>query len=115
MILFLFSFLFLFKSSFRRSVAPIALLALFLMTQSAHAASAGMPWEQPLERLVTSITGPVVRAVLILAIVLLGFALAFSEGAILRRVLGVVLGGAIAATAGSFVLEFFGLANGATF
>ena len=74
-----------------------------------------MPWEDPIIRLVESLTGPVAQSLLTLAVLLLGFSFAFSEGAFMRRILGVVLGGAIAATAASFALDFFGFASGATF
>lgn len=89
---------------------------LLSITQTARAATGGdMPWEAPLQRLANSFAGPVAQSILVLAIVGLGFALAFSEGPILRRVLGVIFGGAIAATAASFALSFFGFTSGATF
>jgi len=74
-----------------------------------------MPWELPLDQLARSFAGPVEQSVLSLAVIALGFALAFSEGPVLRRVLGIILGGAIAAVAVSFTLSFFGFASGATF
>lgn len=81
----------------------------------AFAAGSGMPWEDPLDKLIKSLTGPVTQSLLTLAVLVLGFSFAFSEGAFMRRILGVVLGGAIAATAASFALDFFGFASGATF
>lgn len=96
--------------------AAVAFLSPLLFAASARAAASGdMPWEGPLQSLVDSFTGITAQLILILAIVSLGFALAFSEGPILRRVLGVILGGAIAATAASFALSFFGFSSGATF
>jgi len=95
--------------------ALVAATALFT-TQSAQASTGGdLPWEQPLQRIANSIAGPVTQSLLTLSVVALGFALAFSEGAILRRVLGVILGCAIAATAASFAVSFFGFTSGATF
>lgn len=92
-----------------------ALLTLTFTAKAEAATGGDLPWEQPLQRLADSFAGPVTQSVLILALVALGFALAFSEGVILRRVLGVVLGCAIAATATTFALTFFGFAAGATF
>ncbi|MGD8450906.1 MAG: TrbC/VirB2 family protein [Phycisphaerae bacterium] len=100
----------------RPLVAAAVVLATISLATPAHATTSGdLPWEEPLQRLADSFAGPVTQAVLILAIVALGFALAFSEGPILRRVLGVILGCAIAATATSFALSFFGFSSGATF
>ena len=53
---------------------PLILLALLLLVSIllpdvAHASSTGMPWESPLSKLVSSITGPVAFAVSILSIV----------------------------------------------
>ena len=93
----------------------ICVLAILVTTQPARAATSGLPWEAPLLAIATSIAGPVAQSILIIAIVLLGFALAFSEGPILRRALGVVLGVTIAATAASFALNFLGFTTGATF
>lgn len=75
---------------------------------------AGLPWEGPLQKLIDSITGPVVQAFMVLAVVSLGLGLAFSDGGgLVRRILGVLFGLSIAATATSFVLDFFGFASGA--
>lgn len=105
------------KARYRHPFARVALaLAVLSLATPAQAATGGdLPWEEPLQRLADSFAGPVTQAVLILAIVALGFALAFSEGPILRRVLGVIMGCAIAATATSFALSFFGFSSGATF
>ena len=101
---------------FRMKNIAFCLAGSLITAQSAQAATGGdMPWEAPLRRLVDSIAGPVTQSLLILAVVALGFALAFSEGAALRRVMGVLLGCAIAAAATSFALSFFGFSSGATF
>jgi type IV secretory pathway VirB2 component (pilin) len=60
-----------------------------------------------------SVTGPVAKALCILAIVVLGFGFAFSDGGGLRRVLGLLLGVSIAVTATSFGVTFFGFDGGA--
>jgi len=51
---------------------------------------------------------------LLLAIVALGVAVMWSEGPVLRRAFGLLLGGAIAAAAASIALTLFGV-PGATF
>jgi len=91
----------------------------FLFPSAALAAGAGgqpMPWETPLNAVLTSFTGPVAQALCILSIVVLGFSFAFSEGGGgLRRILGVLLGVSIAVTATSFGVAFFGFDGGAGF
>jgi type IV secretion system protein TrbC len=72
-----------------------------------------LPWEGPLNQVLASFTGPVAKALCILAIVVLGFGFAFSDGGGLRRVLGLLLGVSIAVTATSFGVTFFGFDGGA--
>jgi type IV secretion system protein VirB2 len=87
----------------------------------ARAASSGggggeaMPWEGPLNKVLASFTGPVAKALCILAIVVTGFAFAFSDGGGMRRILGILLGVSIAVTATSFGVTFFGFDGGAGF
>ena len=93
-------------------------LSLLSRPHAAHAAAAGgggapLPWEGPLNQVLASFTGPVARALCILAIVVLGFGFAFSDGGGLRRVLGLLLGVSIAVTATSFGVTFFGFDGGA--
>lgn len=90
-----------------------AVLALMLAAP-AHAAGSGMPWEAPLEQVVNSITGPVARAAAVIAIVLAGITVTFSEGGSgVRKLAFVGLGIAIMFAAVSFFLGFFGFAGGA--
>ena len=91
-----------------------------LLSSPAWASTAGggapLPWEGPLAQVLASFTGPVAQALLILAIVITGFGFAFSEGGgMMRRVLGLLLGASIAATATSFGVTFFGFDGGAGF
>lgn len=80
----------------------------------ALAAGSGMPWESPLERVVDSITGPVARAAAVVAIVIAGITIIFSEGGGgVRKLAFVGLGIAIMFAAVSFFLDFFGFAGGA--
>ncbi len=90
----------------RSLLLPAVVGALSLLT-SPHAARAAsgaggggaLPWEAPLNQVLASFTGPVAKALCILAIVVLGFGFAFSDGGGLRRVLGLLLGVSIAVTA----------------
>ena len=105
----------------RRSIAAPAVAAvttLLSLPRASLAAAAGgagqpLPWEGPLNQVLASFTGPVAKALCILAIVLLGFGFAFSEGGGLRRILGLLLGVSIAVTATSFGVTFFGFDGGA--
>ena len=97
-------------------LASALVLGGLVLPSVAWAAGTDMPWEEPLEQIVDSLTGPVARALGVMAIVGLGFGFAFSEGGgALRRVLGVVLGISIAFAAAQFGLGFFGFAGGLSF
>lgn len=91
-------------------------LVVFLATQPAFAAGTSMPWESPLNDILHSITGPVVKVGGILAIVLTGFALAFSEGGgFMRKALSVVFGLSITFSATTFISDFLGYGGGIGF
>lgn len=96
------------------AIYATALIWLFNVVP-AHASTGDLPWETTLDRIVQSFVGPVTRGVLILAIIALGFAVMWSDGPMLRKSFGVLLGGAIAAAATSIALEVFGVVQGATF
>ncbi len=94
-------------------IASLAIIALALAAP-AHAAGSGMPWEGPLEQVVDSLTGPVARAAAVIAIVIAGVTIIFSEGGGgVRKLAFVGLGIAIMFAAVSFFLDFFGFAGGA--
>lgn len=78
------------------------------------AGGSGMPWEGPLQQVVESITGPVVQAAAVVAVILFGAGIAMSEnGSSMRRGLSILLGLSIAFAASTFFLDFFGFAGGA--
>jgi len=80
----------------------------------ALAGGSGMPWEGPLQQVVQSITGPVVQAAAVVAVVIFGAGIAMSEsGSSMRRGLGILFGLSIAFAASTFFLDFFGFAGGA--
>ena len=83
---------------------------------NALAAGSGMPWEGPLDQLLTSLSGPVARVVGVAAIIITGLGIAFGEGGGgMRKILWIVFGLTIAFSATSFFLSFFGGGTGATF
>ena len=82
----------------------------------ALAAGSDMPWEGPLQQILDSITGPVVRIGAVIAIVALGLTMAISEmGTVARRAVSAVFGLSIAMAAASWGLSFFGFTGGASF
>ena len=105
----------------RNSILASAIAGSLILLASPHAAraaaagggGAALPWEGPLNQVLASFTGPVAKALCILAIVVLGFGFAFSDGGGLRGVLGLLLGVSIAVTATSFGVTFFGFDGGA--
>ncbi|MGE3317058.1 MAG: TrbC/VirB2 family protein [Planctomycetaceae bacterium] len=104
------------KRAFWKKRFPLLLLfAAFAVQPSFAGTGGGLPWETALQKLVDSLTGPVARSIIVLAVGLLGIALAFSEGGILRTVIRVLFGAAILAAAGTFALSFFGFTSGAIF
>jgi type IV secretion system protein TrbC len=96
-------------------VLAMGLLALFPEATFAGQQGGGqaMPWEGPITSVLNSLTGPVAQALCILAVVALGFGMAFSEGgSTMRRTLGLLFGCSIAVTAVTFATTFFGFAAG---
>lgn len=92
-----------------------ALLMYAVASAPVYAAGSGMPWEGPLENILDSIQGPVVRIVAVLIIAITGLTLAFGDtSGGFRRLVQVVFGLSIAFAATSFFLTFFGYAGGAT-
>jgi type IV secretion system protein VirB2 len=84
-----------------------------LAASPALAGGAGMPWEGPLQKVVDSVTGPVVQAAAVLAVVIFGAGIAMSEsGSGMRRGVGILFGLSIAFAASTFFLDFFGFAGG---
>lgn len=98
-----------------RLAALVALLIYGFASAPVYAAGSGMPWEGPLQNILDSIQGPVVRIVAVLIIAITGLTLAFGDtSGGFRRLIQVVFGLSIAFAATSFFLTFFGYAGGAT-
>jgi type IV secretion system protein VirB2 len=97
----------------RRLFAAATGLSACAIATRAFAASAGMPWEGPLQQIVASLTGPVAKAIGVAAIVITGLGMAMSEsGHSHRKLLGLILGLCIAFTAANFLLPFLGFSGG---
>ena len=91
-----------------------AYLLSFAIAAPAQAAGSGMPWEQPLQRVLESIQGPVAKIVAVLVIITTGLTLAFGESSGgFRRLIQIVFGLSIAFAASSFFLSFFSFGGGA--
>jgi len=98
-----------------RTAQIIALVGIGLaLAGPAHAAGSGMPWEGPLDQILTSIEGPVARIVAVIIITLTGLTLAFGEtSGGMRKLIQIVFGLSIAFAATSFFLTFFSFGGGA--
>ena len=89
-------------------------LSLSILAAKAQAAGTGMPWEQPLEKVLESVQGPVAKIVAVIIIITTGLTLAFGETAGgFRRLIQIVFGLSIAFAASSFFLSFFSFGGGA--
>lgn len=106
------------RAAQRAETALIAASVGLLAASPAWASGGGtaMPWESPLNTIMQSLSGPVAKAVGIIAIVITGLGFAFSEGgSVMRRGIGIVFGLAIAFTATTFITSFFNMTAGAAF
>ncbi len=91
-------------------------LSFFMLATKTYAAETGLPWEGTLDKILASLTGPVAKAVGVIAIVLAGFGIAFGEsGGTMRKLFQIVLGLSIAFTASSLVVSLFGFSGGVVF
>lgn len=105
-----------FRSPTNVRLMQLALLACVLVPAVAFAGGTGMPWEGWLDKILNSITGPVAKAVGVIAIVACGMGIAFGNGGEgMKKLLMVCLGLSIAFTAASFFLSFLGYGGGAVF
>lgn len=101
------------STSLLRTVAGAAAFTV-LFAATAHAAGSGMPWEEPLQRILESVQGPVAKIIAVIIIILTGLTLAFGETAGgFRRLIQIVFGLSIAFAASSFFLSFFSFGGGA--
>lgn len=84
------------------------------LAPAAHASGSQMPWEEPLQKILQSIEGPVAKIIAVMIIIITGLTLAFGDtsgGA--RKLIQIVFGLSIAFAASSFFLSFFSFGGGA--
>lgn len=92
----------------------LVMAALLTIGVTVCATSTNMPWEGPLDKLLKSLTGPVARTVIILALAATGGMLAFGEaGSAMKRMLQIVFGASIIFAAASWGPSFFGFTGSA--
>lgn len=102
----------------RSQSAMIAAGVMVMLATPAWASGSGtaMPWEAPLTTIENSLSGPVAKAVGVIAIVVTGLGFAFAEGgSAMRKGIGIVFGLAIAFTATTFITSLFNMTSGAAF
>jgi type IV secretion system protein VirB2 len=98
----------------RRIETALAILVCAALAAPAYAAGSNMPWEQPLNQILSSIQGPVAKVVSVIVIIVTGLTLAFGEtSGGFRRLIQIVFGLSIAFAASSFFLSFFSFGGGA--
>jgi type IV secretion system protein TrbC len=91
-----------------------SLIVMMMLPAKVFAAGSGMPWEAPLQSILTSLEGPVAKIIAVIIIIITGLSLAFGESSGgFKRLLQIVFGLSIAFAAASFFLSFFGFGGGA--
>jgi type IV secretory pathway VirB2 component (pilin) len=100
----------------RVSLGLFVVLVTALPALATTTSGTSMPWETPLQTIQDSLSGPVAKAIGIIAIVMTGLGFAIAEsGSVVRKGIGIVFGLAIAFTATTFMSTFFGSTSGAVF
>ena len=90
-------------SSIRRA-GMFTLATLLLLPTIAFAQS---PWERAANNLALTFTGPLARALALVAIVIGGLMFMYGEGGAKRQISGIVFGGGLALFAGQFLTWLF--------
>jgi type IV secretion system protein VirB2 len=98
----------------RALASAIAVFSInLIVAPAAHASGSSMPWEQPLEKILQSVEGPVAKIVAVIIIITTGLTLAFGDtSGGFRRLIQIVFGLSIAFAASSFFLSFFSFSGG---
>ncbi len=87
---------------------PLTLGTLLVMAGSTRAQS-GSPWENAVNVLQQSFTGPIAKGLALIAIVIGGLTFAFGEGGAKRTFAGIVFGIGMAVLAVNFLTWLFGV------
>jgi type IV secretory pathway VirB2 component (pilin) len=97
-----------------KSIIVLSAMAMWFICPELFASDTGMPWEDPLNQITDSLTGPVARSVGLIALAGTGLTLAMGEaGGLFRRLVQVVFGLSIAFSAATWGMSLFGTASGA--
>lgn len=97
-----------------RAARALLFAASVIAAAEAEAAGSGMPWEEPLQKVLDSVQGPIAKIVAVIIIITTGLTLAFGETAGgFRRLIQIIFGLSIAFAASSFFLSFFSFGGGA--
>ena len=98
-----------------RALPLLALIAVTALSATpALASGTGMPWETPLQSILSSIEGPVAKIISVIIIIVTGLTLAFGDtSGGFKRLIQIVFGLSIAFAASSFFLTFFSFGGGA--
>ena len=86
-----------------RTLSFVVAFALALATP----AFAQSPWERAANNLATTFTGPLARALALVAIVIGGLMFMYGEAGAKRQISGIVFGGGLALFAGQFLTWLF--------
>ena len=86
-----------------RRASVFVLLAVLVPT----VAFAQSPWERAANNLALTFTGPLARALALVAIVIGGLMFMYGEGGAKRQISGIVFGGGLALFAGQFLTWLF--------
>jgi type IV secretory pathway VirB2 component (pilin) len=95
------------KAFYRSSRAMALAIPMMILASNAYAADTGMPWEAPIDLVVGSISGPVLKGAVTLLIIGAGIAMANSSNAGVQKFASLIFGGSIAGA----VLLFLGIFN----
>lgn len=91
-----------------RTLAPLLLLDLLIPSAAhAQAAAGGSPWENAVNALKTSFTGPIATGLSLVAIVVGGLMFAYGEGQSKKMLAGIVFGVGMAIGAVNFMAWLF--------
>jgi type IV secretory pathway VirB2 component (pilin) len=97
-----------------KPMIALGVTAMWFICPELFGSDSGMPWEDPLNQITESLTGPVARSVGLIALAVTGLTLAMGEaGGIFRRLVQVVFGLSIAFSAATWGMSLFGTASGA--
>ena len=85
----------------------VAALSVAILLVRPVATLAQSPWERAANNLALTFTGPLARALALVAIVIGGLMFMFGEGGAKRQISGIVFGGGLALFAGQFLTWLF--------